>query len=73
MVFTSEPLLRKVARFIPVLSSRSIGKCAARVFKRSGHNTRGASCGLFPTHRNLKIGQRTFSHYRQGRSGDNQH
>ena len=31
----SEPLLPKVARCIPVLSSRYIGKCAARVLKRS--------------------------------------
>ena len=29
------PLLPKVARFIPVLSSRYIGKWAARVLKRS--------------------------------------
>ena len=33
---TSEPLLPKVARCIPVLPSRYIGKCAARVLKRSG-------------------------------------
>ena len=26
------------------------------------HDTRGARSGLFPTHRNLKIGQRSFSH-----------
>ena len=32
----SEPLLPKVARSIPVLPSRYIGKCAARVLKRSG-------------------------------------
>ena len=32
----SEPLLPKVAHCIPVLSSRYIGKCAARVLKRSG-------------------------------------
>ena len=32
----SEPLLPKVPRCIPVLSSRYIGKCAARVLKRSG-------------------------------------
>ena len=31
----SEPLLPKVARCIPVLSSRCIGKCTARVLKRS--------------------------------------
>ena len=31
----SEPLLPKVARCIPVLPSRYIGKCAARVLKRS--------------------------------------
>ena len=31
----SEPLLPKVARCIPVFSSRYIGKCAARVLKRS--------------------------------------
>ena len=31
-----EPLLPKVARCIPVLSSRYIGKCATRVLKRSG-------------------------------------
>ena len=31
----SEPLLPKVARRIPVLPSRYIGKCAARVLKRS--------------------------------------
>ena len=31
----SEPLLPKVARCIPVLSPRHIGKCAARVLKRS--------------------------------------
>ena len=30
-----EPLLPKVARCIPVLSLRYIGKCAARVLKRS--------------------------------------
>ena len=27
------------------------------------HDTRGARCGLFPKHRNLKTGQRSFSHY----------
>ena len=32
----SEPLLPKVARCIPVLPSRYIGKCAAHVLKRSG-------------------------------------
>ena len=32
----SEPLLPKVAHCIPVLSSRYIGKCSARVLKRSG-------------------------------------
>ena len=32
----SEPFLPKIARCIPVLPSRYIGKCAARVFKRSG-------------------------------------
>ena len=32
----SEPLLLKVARCIPVLSSRHMGKCTARVLKRSG-------------------------------------
>ena len=31
----SEPLLPKVARCIPVVPSRYIGKCAARVLKRS--------------------------------------
>ena len=31
----SEPLLPKVARCIPVLPSRYIGKCTARVLKRS--------------------------------------
>ena len=31
----SEPLLPEVARCLPVLSSRHIRKCAARVFKRS--------------------------------------
>ena len=31
----SEPLLPKVARCIPVLPSRYIGKCAARILKRS--------------------------------------
>ena len=31
----SEPLLAKVARGIPVLQSRYIGKCAAGVLKRS--------------------------------------
>ena len=30
----SEPLLPKVARFIPALSSRYVGKCAAGVLKR---------------------------------------
>ena len=34
----SELLLPKVARCIPVLSSRCMGKCAARVLKRSGFN-----------------------------------
>ena len=34
----SEPLLPKVARCIPVLPSRYIGKCATRVLKRSGDN-----------------------------------
>ena len=34
----SEPLLPKVARCIPVLPSRYIGKCAARVLKRSDEN-----------------------------------
>ena len=33
----SEPLLPKVVRCIPVLPSRYIGKCAARVLKRSGY------------------------------------
>ena len=32
----SEPLLPKVARGIPVLLSRCMGRCAARVLKRSG-------------------------------------
>ena len=32
----SEPLLPKVARCIPVLSSRCIGKCTAMFLKRSG-------------------------------------
>ena len=32
----SEPLLPKVARCIPVLSLRYVGKCAARVLKPSG-------------------------------------
>ena len=32
----SEPLLPKVARRIPVLSSRYMGKCASRGLKRSG-------------------------------------
>ena len=32
----SEPLLPKVARCMPVNPSRYIGKCAARVLKRSG-------------------------------------
>ena len=27
------------------------------------HDTRGARCGSFPTHRNLKIEQHSFSHY----------
>ena len=27
------------------------------------HDTRGSRCGLFPTHCNLKTGQRSFSHY----------
>ena len=27
------------------------------------HDNRGGRCGLFPTHRNLKIGQHSFSHY----------
>ena len=31
--------LPKVARCIPVLSSRYVGKCAARVLKRSGSST----------------------------------
>ena len=34
----SQPLLPKVARCIPVLPSRYIGKCAARVLKRSDEN-----------------------------------
>ena len=40
----SEPLLLKVARCIPVLSSSYIGKCTARVLKHSGvlQNTGGA-------------------------------
>ena len=33
----SEPLLLKVARCIPVLPSRYVGKCAARVLKCSGY------------------------------------
>ena len=44
----SQPLLPKVVRCIPVLPSRYIGKCAARVLKRSGlylHKTR--TCLLF--------------------------
>ena len=31
-----EQLLPKAARYIPALSSRYLGKCAARVLKRSG-------------------------------------
>ena len=38
----SEPLLPKVARCIPVLPSRYIGKCAARVLKRSGSSNHQA-------------------------------
>ena len=34
----SEPNLPKVARCIPVLSSRFLGKCAARGLKRSGRD-----------------------------------
>ena len=34
---TSEQLLPRVAHCIPVLSSRFMGKCAARVLKRSGY------------------------------------
>ena len=34
----SEPLLPKAASCIPILSSRYIGKCAARVLKRSSTN-----------------------------------
>ena len=36
----SDPLLPKVARCILVLSSRHIGKCAARVLKRSDETDR---------------------------------
>ena len=35
-----EPLLPKVARCMPVLSSRYTGKCVARVSKRSGTTER---------------------------------
>ena len=37
-VASSEPLLPKVARCITVLPLRYIGKCTARVLKRSGLN-----------------------------------
>ena len=48
----SGPLLPKVARCIAVLSSRCIGKCAARVLKRSGTILDGFSlihvnCAIF--------------------------
>ena len=33
------------------------------IYSVHSHDTRGAHCGLFPTYRNLKIGQRSFSHY----------
>ena len=39
-----EPLLPKVARCLPVLSSRYIGKCAARVLKRSDINKKLLPC-----------------------------
>ena len=37
-----EPLLPKVARCVPVLPSRYIGKCAARVLKRSEYTNKSA-------------------------------
>ena len=40
----SEPLLPKVARCIPVLSSRYIEKCTARVLKRSASTIHLVSC-----------------------------
>ena len=39
-----EPFLPKVARCIPVLPSRYIGKCTARVLKRSGSNFVSPHC-----------------------------
>ena len=48
---TSEPLLPNVARCIPVLPSRYIGKCAAHVLKRTGstdqsHHQYGGGCAV---------------------------
>ena len=43
----SEPLLPKVARCIPVLSSRYIGKCAACVLKRSARPHPGPPLDLY--------------------------
>ena len=52
----SEPLLPKVARCIPVLPSRYIGKCAARVLKRSGKTDNERN----KNHGGSKHGWRTF-------------
>ena len=45
----SEPLLPRVARCIPVLSSRYIGKCAVRVLKRSDETKGEVKCNSAPT------------------------
>ena len=54
-----------------VMARKTLNKTAPSYFSemfqevRSVHNhdTRGSCCGLFPTHCNLKTGQRSFSHY----------
>ena len=54
-----------------VMVRKTLNKTAPSYFSemfqevRSVHNhdTRGSRCGLFPTHCNLKTGQRSFSHY----------
>ena len=58
-----EPLLPKVARCIPVLLSRHIGKCAARVLKRSARTHPALNpiqAGVFWNHRGWR-GAQCFS------------
>ena len=50
----SEPLLPKVARCIPVLPSRHVGKCAARVLKGSDQPWQSAVVSWLSTERSLE-------------------